>query len=337
MRGFSPIIRVSGASALFYSRLVDATIRDEEGQKSDTLTIRIDDRGNVVPLPKTGTKLKVQLGWKETNLYDKGTFEVHAPQLKLGQDGEFVIIQAKGSSVGANKKLKETGSQNFPENATLKQVAEEVAGRSGLTLRIDGALATVTYPDGLYRHDQSDIDFLSDLVGSANGILKVQGDVLAIAERGSGKSAGGKPLPIILIDRSEAKEAEYSPGDRPSYGRVTGSWIDQKTGRKRIHTEQTGQEGPLFGLRETYRNEAEAKKATEAKAKELGRKTGNFTVTVEGLGEGGSGCDAVARGFRPEINGEWRVKAFEDVFTSGPSGSWLSKLECTAREGGKKK
>lgn len=336
MTGYKPRIIVSGASPLFYSRLIEATIRDEEGQKSDTLTFKLDDRGNVVPLPKKGTKLKVQLG-DENGLYDKGTFEVHAPQIKGGPDGEFIIVQAKGTSLSADKKLKEIGSENFPEGSTLKKIADEVAGRSGLSLRIDGALAAVTYADGVYRHQQSDLDFLFNLAERANGLLKVQGDVLAIAERGSGKSAGGKNLPVILISKNQAKEWEYSPGDRPQYNRVTGAWIDQKTGRKRIHTEQTGQEGPLFGLRETFKSEAEAKKAAEAKAKELSRKTGNFTVTIPGRGEGGAGCDVIATGFRPEINGEWRAKAFEDVFTSGPSGGWVSKLECTAREGGKNK
>ncbi|MGL5447424.1 MAG: phage late control D family protein [Rhabdaerophilum sp.] len=335
MTGYKPRILVSGASPLFYSRLIKATIRDEEGQKSDTLTFEIDDRGNAVPLPKKGTKLTVQLG-DEKGLYNKGTFEVHAPQAKFGPDGQFVIVQAKGTSLSANKKLKETGSESFREGATLKTIAEEVAGRSGLSLRMDGALAAVTYADGAYRHQQSDIDFLSELVERANGLLKIQGDVLAIAERGSGKSAGGKALPVIIIHRSEAKEGEYTPGDRPNYSRVTGAWLDQKTGRKRIHTEQTGLEGPMFGLRETFKTEAEAKKAAEAKAKELGRTSGNFTVTIPGRGEGGAGCDVIARGFRPEMNGEWRAKAFEDVFTSGPSGGWVSKLECTAREGGKK-
>lgn len=334
MTGYKPRIIVSGASPLFYSRLIKATIRDEEGQKSDTLTFELDDRGNVVPLPKKGTKLRVQLG-DENGLYDKGTFEVHAPQLKGGPDGQFVIVQAKGTSLSANKKLKEVGSENFPEGATLKQIAEEVAGRSGLSLRIDGALASVTYADGAFRHQQSDLDFLFNLVEGANGLLKVQGDVLAIAERGSGKSAGGKDLPVIEVSRREAKEWEYTPGDRPNYSRVTGAWLDQKTGRKRIHTEQTGLEGPMFGLRETFKTEAEAKKAAEAKAKELGRTSGNFTVTIAGRGEGGAGCNVIARGFRPEINGGWRAKAFEDVFTSGPSGGWTSKLECTAREGGK--
>lgn len=336
MDGYKPIIRVSGASPLFYSRLIEATIRDEEGQKSDTLTFKIDDRGNVVPLPKKGTKLKVQLG-NEHGLFDKGTFEVHAPQVEFGPDGQFVIVQAKGTSLSADKKLKEIGSESFPEGSTLKKIAEEVAGRSGLSLRIDGAMARVTYADGAFRHQQSDLDFLFNLVEGANGLLKVQGDVLAIAERGSGKSAGGKNLPVIRIHKNEAKEGKYTPGDRPNYSRVTGAWLDQKTGRKRIHTEQTGLEGPMFGLRETFKTEAEARKAVEAKAKELGRTSGNFTVTIPGRGEGGAGCNVIATGFRPEINGEWRAKAFEDVFTSGPSGGWVSKLECTAREGGKNK
>jgi len=338
MIGYTPKLLISGATPLFYSRLIKATIRDEEGQKSDTLTVELDDRGNVIPEPKKGTKLSAQLGYLETGLADKGTFEVHGSEIKgeAGQ-GEFIIVQAKGTSLSKSRRLKETGSENFPENTTLKTISETIAGRNGLTLRIDGALGSTTYPDGQYRHDQSDLDFLHRLVERANGILKISGDVLAIAERGTGKNASGKPLPVIKIRKVDAKSWSYTPGDRPSYGRVTGAWIDQKTGRKQIVTEQTGLEGPLFGLREPFKSEAEAKKAASAKAKELSRRSGTVSFTVMGRADGCAGCTVLAEGFRPEINGRWRAKAVEDEFTPGPSGGWLTKFECTAEEGGKKK
>lgn len=337
MRGYTPKLLISGASALFYSRLIKATIKDEEGQKSDTLTIELDDRGNVIPVPKKGTKLKAQLGYAETGLADKGTFEVHGTELKgTAGEGEIVVIQAKGTSLSAARKLKESGSETFKEGSTLKDIAGKIAGRNGLTLRIDGALGGTAYPDGEYRHQQSDLDFLSRLVERANGILKISGDVLAIAERGSGKNAAGKELPVIHIDKADCIEWSYTPGDRPTYGKVSGSWIDQKTGKKKLETRETGLEGPLFGLREPYKTEAEAKKAVEAKAKELSRKSGTASFTVPGRIIGGAGSDLIATGFRSEISGEWRVKSAEDSVTGGPSGRWVTKYECTAREGGKK-
>ena len=339
MRGYTPKLLISGASALFYSRLIKATIKDEEGQKSDTLTIELDDRGNVIPVPKKGTKLAVRLGYAETGLVDKGIFEVHGSDLK-GEpgEGEFVIIQAKGTSLSSNRKLKESGSETFKEGSTLKEIAGKIAGRNGLTLRIDGALGGMAYPDGEYRHQQSDLDFLSRLVERANGILKISGDVLAIAERGSGKNAAGKTLPTVLVSKADASKGgwSYTPGDRPTYGKVSGSWIDQKTGRKKLETRETGLEGPLFGLREPYKTETEAKKAVEAKAKELSRKSGTASFTVPGTAIGGAGSDLVASGFRPEINGTWRVKSVEHTVTGGPSGGWTTKFECTAPEGGKK-
>lgn len=336
MRGFTPIIRVSGASPLFYRRLIKATIRDEEGQKSDTLTIELDDRGNVIPVPKKGTKLQVQLGYRETGLYDKGTFEVHGTEIKGSKDGEIVVIQAKGTSLAAKAKLKEQGSETFAEGSTLRQVAQKIASRNGLSLRIAAGLASVAYPQGAFRHMQSDLDFLTRLAEKANGLVKIQGNLLAIAERGSGQNAAGKPLPPIAILKRECSEWSFTPGDRPTYGQVVGSWIDQKTGRKKTANQATGLEGPLFGLREPFKTEAEARKAIDAKAKELSRKTGEVTFTVPGMGEGGAGSPLIASGFRPEINGEWRAKAREDSFTSGPSGGWTTKWEGTAPEGGKK-
>lgn len=338
MRGYTPVLVISGASPLFYARLIKATIRDEEGQKSDTLTIELDYRGNVIPIPMKGTKLNVHLGYRETGMADKGVFEVHGTEI-TGEagEGELVIIQAKGTSLATARKLKESGSESFPEGTTLGAIAGAIAGRNGLSLRIAGGLGSVAYPDGAYRHLQSDLDFLGRLVERANGLMKVQGDVLAIAERGSGQSAGGKALPPILIAKADCRSWRFTPGDRPTYGKVTGSWIDQKTGKKRVETKETGLEGPLFGLRDPFKTEAEAKKAVDAKAKELARKSGTVSFTVPGTPIGGAGSDIIATGFIPEINGTWRAKAVEHQITNGPSGGWTTKFEGTAPEGGKKK
>ena len=339
MSGFTPVIRISGASPLFYSRLIKATVRDEEGQKSDTLTLELDDRGNVVPMPKKGTRLSVELGYREEGaLRSIGDFEVHGTEAKgAAGEGEFVVIQCKGTSLSAARKLKETGSEHFPEGATLKDIAGRIAGRNGLKLSIDGALGNMAFPDGAFRHLQSDLDFLGRLVERSNGLLKVRGNVLAIASRGSGKNAAGQSLPVVSIAKRACKEWRLTPGDRPSYGKVSANWIDQKTGKKRIETRATGIEGPLFAIRDVFKSEGEARKATEARANELSRKSGTASFTVPGTALGGAGGPLVASGFRPELNGAWRIKAVEHVFTSGPSGGWTTTFECTAPEGGKKK
>jgi uncharacterized protein len=337
MRGYTPRIEIGGASSLFYSRLLKATVRDEEGQKSDTLTIELDDRGNVIPVPKKGTKLQVRLGYRETGLVEIGTFEVHGTELKgAAGEGEFITVQARGTSLAESRRLKETGNETFKEGSTLKEIAQKIAQRSGLTLRIDEALGAVTFPDGAFRFVQSDLDFLSRLAEGANGLVKIVGDILAISERGSGKNASGKSLPTIAIAKADCREWSYTPGDRPTYGKVSAAWLDQKTGKRKLETEETKLQGPIFGIKEVFRTQREAKKAAEAGAKDLSRKSGTVSFTMPGTAAGGVGCDAIATGFRPEISGLWRVKSVEHVFASGPSGGWTTKFECTAPEGGKK-
>ena len=60
---------------VFYQRLIDLTIRDEEGKTSDTLTINIhdypDEAGNYISAPEKGDILNVYLSG-----VDKGEFKV---------------------------------------------------------------------------------------------------------------------------------------------------------------------------------------------------------------------------------------------------------------------
>lgn len=332
-----PVIFVSGASPLFYQRLIKATIRDEEGQKSDRLTFELDDAGNAVPIPKKGTRLSVRIGTADAGLVDRGTFEVHSTEIKGScADGEIVVVQANGTPVAGSSKLKEMGSESFPEGTTLKAVLDKVARRAGFSVRLDPALAAISYADGVFRHGQSALDFIGRLAEQAGGIIKIQGGVIHVAKRGTGKNAAGTAMTPVLIRRADVKEWSFTPEDRPTYGSVSAPFIDQASGKKRTRALKTGQDGPVYAFKQVFKSEAEARKAAESKAGDLSRKTGNFTVTLAGVLEGGAGAQLMADGFRPEINGEWRVKAREDVFTSGPGGGWLTTFECTAPEGGKK-
>ena len=79
-------------------------MRDEAGQKSDQLTIDLDDRGNQIEKPRDKARIEVWLGYKETGLVKVGTYEMQSFTRKWGDEGETVTIQA--SAADLKKQLK---------------------------------------------------------------------------------------------------------------------------------------------------------------------------------------------------------------------------------------
>lgn len=338
MRGYTPIIRVEvggqNASDAFYKRLIKATVRDEEGQTSDTFTADFDDRDNAIELPSKQTKISVALGFRETGLVNRGLFEVQGYSIKGSEEGEFITLQAKGANLkGAEK----AGGRESFENTTIGDIAKQVAQRSGLQAVVDPELAGVKV-EYLARIGQSDLDLLTRLADANDGILKRAGGKVVITKRGSGKSAGGQDVPPIVIIKNVdlVKGWEITSDPRPQYGKVQAGYIDQATGKRMLEQIETGLEGPEFPLRHLLRNKEEAKRAAQSEASRLTRNTGSGHFELYGRPESSAGAEVFAYGFRSEVEGEWRCNAIEDVFQSGQGGGYTTKVHIKAPEKGKK-
>lgn len=58
------------------SYLASLRVTDETGIKSDVVEITLDDRDGKLPLPHTGTHLKLAIGYQETSLTNLGVYIV---------------------------------------------------------------------------------------------------------------------------------------------------------------------------------------------------------------------------------------------------------------------
>lgn len=338
MRGWTPQISITvrgkEVSDGFYGRLVKATIRDEEGQNTDKLTVELDDDQNAIEIPAEGDVMAVSLGYRETGLVSMGLFELQSYSIKGGDEGEFVVLQAESASLQKGEKA--GGRESF-EGKTLGEIARDLAKREGLEAVVDASLDKIKVPY-VARIGQAPIDFLTRLADRHNGILKRAGGKLAIAKRGSGKSAGGSQVPPILIDRNRdvVVDWEITSDPRPRYGEVQAAWIDQKTGKREVEKVETGFDGPKHPMRHPFPSKDEAKAAAEAEAARLSTATGQGHFTLYGRPEASAGADVIPTGFRGEARGPWRCPAVDHTFTAGRSGGYLTKVEVKAPEKGKK-
>lgn len=338
MRGYTPKIEVKvrgkEVSGGFYNRLIKATIRDEEGQTADKLTIELDDAENAIEIPAKGDMLSVALGYAETGLVSMGQFEFQSDSIKGGQEGEFVVLQAEAASL---RKGEKAGGREAFEGKNLGEIVRDLAKREGLEAVIDPALAQIKVPY-IARIGQSPLDFITRLADRNDGIMKRAGGKLTISKRGGGKSAGGSAIPPILIsrDRDVVVSWEITSDPRPRYGEVQAAWIDPKTGKREVEKAETGFDGPKFPLRHPLLTKDEAKAAAQSEAARLSRNTGKGHFEIYGRPEASAGADVIATGFRKGVAGTWRTPAVEHVFTGGASGGYLTTIDVKAPEKGDK-
>jgi phage protein D len=330
----APVIEVEvngrAVASAFYTLLRRATVRDEEGQTSDSLHLVLDDRGNMIDIPAKGALMRVRAGWRGMPLVDKGTFKLETPKITGGADGEFIELTGKGGDL--KTKLKGTGSEHH-EKTTLGAIVRKSAGRAGLQAVVDPDLDRIEIAYRA-RHGQSEIDFLTRLADENGGIVKPAGQKLIVAKRGAATSASGKPLPKIIVAKADCESWSFEPAGRTQYGRIGASWIDQKTGKTRMAWASTGLKGPDHKLAEPAADEKAARNKADAERQRLNRATGEGSVTLAGLMEASAGADLETTGFRAECNGLWRVTSVEHEF-EGSSG-WKTTIDFKAREDGRK-
>jgi len=337
MDGLTPvlIIAVDGkpVADTFYSLIVEFRLRDEEGDAVDTLTIKLDDSGNQIELPRKGAKISVQLGYKETGVVDKGRFEVDRVSIEGSvESGEFLTITA--NAVDLRKEAKGEGQKAY-QDKTLGQIVQAEAGKMKVAAKVDPELAGIPI-DYRMRYGQSHIDFVTRLAEEHGGLTKFSGGHLIIQKRGGGKSGSGKTLPPIMIRRTDCSRWSIDPSGRMQYGSVKANWLDKKTGKRKTEKVTTGLQGPDFTVKEDFSNQERAKKAAEAEKGRLNRNTGGGTFELYGRPDAAAGAPVVAVDFRPGIQGDWRASSVEHVFVAGPSGGYTTTVEVKAKEDGKK-
>lgn len=336
MSGRRPIIRVTvdgqPVGAGFYSRLISARVRDEEGQVVDTCELVFDDAPPHIELPRLGAEIRISLGYEDTIVVERGRFRVDSTPLRGSvQAGETLSVHAKSADM--RKDMKGEGRKAY-KNQTLRQIVEVEAAKMGLQAVVDPELGAIQFP-WLLRWDQSRMDFITRLADEVGGIVKPAGGRLIVQKQGSGLSASGKPLAPIIIHKDECSEWEINPDGRMQYGTVIATWIDPASGKSRREKLETGLSGPELVLREPFETQARAKAAARAEKERRNRNTANGSFTVMGRPEAQAGAPVTAIGFRDGISGEWRATVVEDVFESGDDGGYDTIISVKPPNAGK--
>lgn len=296
-------------------RLLELTITDEAGIKSDQLKLTLDDRrsknGAVAALPSIGTTLAVSLGYAETGLRDMGSYLVD--EIELRHPPATLSVGARAADMGGPFRSRKTRSW---EATTLGAMVNVIASEHGYEAKVDSELSGIAVPH-LDQVSESDMALLTRIAEKHDGVAKPVHGFLVLARAGEAKATSGSALPRIELDLSEItswsfRHSARSPGgqakggenkDEKQYGGFKARWWDYEAGVDKWVT--VGSE-PFEELPYRHKTEAEAKAAAAGKMNKGKRKEGGLSITMPGNTRVAAECPLYIV-LRPGLATDWRI------------------------------
>lgn len=203
-------------------RLINLSLTDNQGFEADQLDIELDDSDGLVELPVRGAVLSLWLGWKGFALVGKGKFTVDEVEHHGAPD--TVTLRARSADFRGTLNSRREESWH---DTTLGAVVGAIAARNKLTASVADALAGIQIPH-IDQSQESDAVFLSRLAERNGGAVSVKAGKLLMLKAGSGKTASGKAIPAITIERSDGDRHQFAIADRGAYTGVTAKWLHTK-------------------------------------------------------------------------------------------------------------
>lgn len=282
-------------------RLLDLTLTESRGDEADQVDLRVHDHDGRLALPRRGVTLEVAIGWRESGLFEKGTFVVDDVEHNGAPD--ILTIRARSADLtGAVRSRRERSWHD----TTLGAILGTIAGEHSLRASIAEDLAKVRVPH-LDQANESDINLLTRLGKRFDAVATVKAGTLVFAPIGAGTTASGQPLPAVTIVRASGDQHRFSVSDRDTYTGVRAYWGDRSAARRKAVL--VGTDKNEKKLQPTYATESEARQQAQAEFQRLGRGTAQLSYRLA-LGRADIYPEQTVNvsGFKPEIDGtDWLV------------------------------
>ena len=287
------------ARAVVRDRLLELTVTDEPGTKSDTLELRFDNRKPRLEIPAKNVEIEVGLGLKRA--VRLGTFAVDS----VSANGSPASLTVRAKAVSMTAGLKEPKTRPAWRDTTLGAVLTEIAADHGLIPAIAPDLAAQPYA-AMSQVTESDLNLITRLAKRYGAVGKPKNGQLLFYARGR-VSAARDAVPVIdLTAGNFDPNWSWQSDDRPAFSKVIAWYRDFDAGQSQRITVGSG--SPVLTLRETFVNEAAARAAAEARLNAGVRLAGTFSGK---LPEGDARLRADGRikvsGLMPEVDGLWSL------------------------------
>ena len=340
------------------SRIISISLTDKRGFEADELTIELDDHDGTIAIPKTGSKITIKLGYKETGLVEKGEYLVS--EFTASGSPDRLSITARAADLA--EALAEQVEKSWHKQ-TLYQIIETIAKKHKYEYII-----SKDYQNQKIEHidqtNESDASFMSRLAEQYDAIATVKNGKLLFIPADESQTASGQPILPTTITRASGDSHSFTYSSSNSYQAVRAYYTDKKTGQKKEvivnkdnaypnkkTTQQTKTvKGKTFKakkkendnqkvntegqkiktLRHLYATESGAWSGARGAFKKIQRGVAEFSITLAvGRPDLYPETPAVVKGFKPEIDAEaWLIT---EVSHKIDSGGYTASIQFEAR------
>lgn len=340
------------------SRIISISLTDKRGFEADELTIELDDHDGTIAIPKTGSKITLKLGYKETGLVEKGEYLVS--EFTASGSPDRLSITARAADLA--EALAEQVEKSWHKQ-TLYQIIETIAKKHKYEYLISKDYQNQKI-DHIDQTNESDASFMSRLAEQYDAIATIKNGKLLFIPAGESQTASGQPILPTTITRASGDSHSFTYSSSNSYQAVRAYYTDKKTGQKKEvivnkdnaypnkkTTQQTKTvKGKTFKakkkendnqkintdgqkiktLRHLYATESGAWSGARGAFKKIQRGVAEFSITLAvGRPDLYPETPAVVKGFKPEIDAEaWLIT---EVSHKIDSGGYTASIQFEAR------
>lgn len=343
---FSITIEGKDVTAVLDARLMSLTLTDNRGFEADQLDLELDDADGQIVLPRRGAVIQLALGWKGQPLFPKGAFTVDEIEHSGSPDRLTILARSADFRETFNTRREKSWHQT-----SVGDVVKEIAARHNLKMAL-GKDLTDKALDHMDQTNESDASFLMKLARQYGAIASVKDGNLLFIRQGQGRTASGKPLPVITIERKAGDGHRFTLADRGAYTGVIASWLHTREPKKKETTQVkrrrkktttpkepeakqgdylVGTDENVLVLNRTYANRSNAELAAKMQWERLQRGVASFSLQLaEGRADLYTEMPVKVSGIKqPVDDAEWIITTL--THTVSPDSGFTTSLELEVR------
>lgn len=324
---FSVLYNGKNITADIAKYMLSITYTDKTEGESDEVEIELEDVDALWQnswYPEKGAKLTVVIETMKC-----GVFEIDEIEMKGPPD----TVTIKGIATSITKSLR-TKKSDAHEKKTLKQIAQKVAEKNGLTIDDMQGVPDITF-DRITQNKETDLGFLKRISKEHGVVFSVRDNKMTFM------SVYDLEKQKVAFTISKLDVSEYSIKDKAD-GMVKQAHVSSKNMKKnesvstnldfeKYKSENPQYTAPAVESQDTYvdHSRAENKQQAESKAKAImhlsasNQQVGNFGFKGNPRAVGGVNFTLLGFG---KLSGKWHIKVSKHTIYK--SGGYKTDIEC---------